>query len=236
MAPDEKYFEDIDGVPTMYIRSGDGVRRPAGFRCTYGFYDQLVLWVQYLKAIAAAAGPEYAQLEWITSAGAYVNKPGEHGAGTALDLDEVKFAGGPLIAPIARPQDSTDPLVRRQYYALDAMSRTHFRWCLDANYNAAHEDHIHQDFGGMPPVLGQDSSSDTLFIQGMLNEFQDARLAVDGIWGPLTQGAFDESVRRLGYSGDPHGNTEDYRRYLDLVAAKGFVGADFPVAVGEVRR
>lgn len=235
MAPDEKYFEDIDGVPTMYMRSGDGVRRPAGFRCTYGFYDQLVAWVRYLKAAAAAAGPEYATMEWITSAGAYVNKSGQHGLGTAFDLDEVKFVDGPLIAPIARPQDSADPLVRRRYYALDAMSRTHFRWCLDAHYNAAHEDHIHQDFGGMPPVLSPGSSSDTRFVQGMLNEFQGAGLAVDGIWGPLTQGAFDESVDRLGYAGDPHGSTEDYRRYLDVVAANGFAGTDFSVLVGEVR-
>lgn len=232
MAPDEKYFDEIDGVPTMYMRTGDGVRRPAGFRCTYEFYDQLVSWVRYLKEAAAAAGPEYGTIEWITSAGAYVNKSGEHGRGTAFDLDEVKFLNGPLIAPISRPQDNPDPLVRRQYYALDAISRTHFRWCLDAHYNAAHHDHIHQDFGGMPPVLGKGSSSDTGFIQGMLNEFQNAGLAVDGIWGPLTQAAFDESVARLNYTGDPHSSTADYRRYLDLVAAHGFTGAEFPVLVG----
>lgn len=228
--PNSASFNSLDGVPTMYMRWGGGDTEPRQytFRCRPNFLEALNAWVRYLKEVSAEAGPEYAEMEWITSAGAYVNKPGQHGNGTAFDLDQAKWVDGPLISPIrldGRPNASIER--QRRYYALEATVRAHFRWTLDANYNAAHHDHIHQDFGGMPPVLGTGSSSDTFFVQGMLNAFQDAGLAVDGIWGPLTQGAFDESKDRLNYTGNPHNSTADYRGYLELVASRGFRAEPF---------
>jgi hypothetical protein len=223
MAPDEKAFNNIDGTPTMYIRGGS--RQPATFRCTFAFYDTLVSWVRHLRSVSAAAG--YGALEFITSAGAYVNKSGQHGLGTAFDLDEVQWVGGVMCRPIGRDHSNASAAVRRRYYAVDATTRTRFRWVLDAHYNAAHQDHIHMDFGGMPPLLGK-ASSDTFFVQAVCNEFMGAGLAVDGIWGPLTQAAFDESRRRLGTtSGNPHTTPSVYATWLNAVSARGFAGQPF---------
>jgi len=224
MAPNEKAFNNIDGTPTMYIRGGS--RQPATFSCTFGFYDSLVAWVRHLRAVSAAAG--YAGLEFITSAGAYVNKPGEHGAGTAFDLDEVQWAGGTICRPIGRDHENGAAAVRRRYYAVEATTRTTFRWVLDANYNAAHQDHIHMDFGGMPPVLGTGATSDTFFVQALCNEFMGSGLAVDGAWGPLTQAAFDQSRQRLGTTtGNPHTDQGAYGQWLNAVSARGFTGQGF---------
>lgn len=225
MAQDLISFDEIDGVPTMYIRGGS--RETASFQCTQEFYDQLVVWVQHLKTVGAEVSSDYAEMEWITSAGAYVDKPGEHGAGTAFDLDEIQYDGGPFVSPIDRHHEASEQASRRRYYAVDAITRATFRWVLDANYNAAHEDHIHQDFGGLPVILGTDSSSDVLFIQGMLNEMQGAGLEVDGVWGPLTEEAFEDSKDNLDVSGDPVDSGDDYVTYLEAVATKAFANEDF---------
>ncbi|HEY6738408.1 MAG TPA: extensin family protein [Actinopolymorphaceae bacterium] len=221
LSPTEKAFSDIDGTPTMYIRDGSGVRKPATFRCTFAFYDALVAWVRRLRSLSAEAG--YSGLSFITSAGAYVNKPGQHGAGTAIDIDEIGWSDGKICRPIGLDWNSSNGALRKRYYALDATLRAHFRWSLDRTYNAAHHDHIHSDFGGLPVVLGTGSSSDVGWVQASLNELMGAGLAVDKIWGPLTQGAFDTSRQRLGVtSGNPHTTTSVYRAWLDAVARKGF--------------
>ena len=120
---------------------------------------------------------------------------------------------------------SGDGALRKRYYAVDATLRAHFRWSLDHTYNAAHADHIHSDFGGLPVVLGTGSSSDVGWVQRALNEFQGAGLAEDDIWGPLTNGAFQTSRQRLGVTaGNPHTETASYRAWLDAVARKGFAG------------
>lgn len=227
LSPTEKSFNNIDGTPTMYIRDGSGVRKPATFRCTFGFYDALVAWVQRLRSVSASQG--YPGLSFLTSAGAYVNKAGQHGAGTAYDCDEIGWSDGRMSRMIGLDWQTSKPSdVRKRYYAVDATLRAHFHWCLDRTYNSAHHDHIHADFGGMPVKLNKGSSSDVGFIQAICNEFMNSGLAVDKIWGPLTQAAFDQSRSRLGVtSGDPHSSTAVYRTYLDAVARKGFANQAF---------
>jgi Extensin-like protein C-terminus len=227
LAANEKAFSNIDGTPTMYIRDGTGVRKPATFYCTFGFYDALVLWVRRLRSISASQG--YPGLQFITSAGAYVNKAGQHGAGTAIDVDEISWTDGRISRMIGLDWQTSKPSeLRKRYYAVDATLRAHFRWCLDRTYNTAHHDHIHADFGGLPVILGTGSSSDVGFVQAVCNEFMNSGLAVDKIWGPLTQAAFDQSRSRLGVtSGNPHTTTSVYRAWLDAVARKGFANQAF---------
>lgn len=227
LAANEKAFNNIDGTPTMYIRDGTGVRKPATFYCTFGFYDTLVLWVRRLRSVSASQG--YPGLQFITSAGAYVNKAGQHGAGTAIDIDEIAWTDGRISRMIGLDWQTSKPSeLRKRYYAVDATLRAHFRWTLDRTYNSAHHDHIHSDFGGLPVILGKSSSSDVGFVQAVCNEFMNSGLAVDKIWGPLTQAAFDQSRSRLGVtSGNPHTTTSVYRTWLDAVARKGFANQAF---------
>lgn len=218
-------FNNIDGTPTMYMRTGDGQRYHTSFQATQGFYNALVQWIRDLRWISSdSAG--YPDIEFVTSAGAYVNKPGQHGAGTAFDFDEVKWLDR-WSRPINQDHASGEIQLRRRYLALDAVVRRHFRFSLDGWYDAAHRDHIHGDFGGLPTVCQTGSRSDTVFVQASMNNFMGSGMAVDGQWGPITDGAFQESIDILGVPGNPHTQVDAWRFWLTRCAHHGFNNVNF---------
>lgn len=96
----EKGFTAIDGVPIYYDRNGG--LQALTFRCTYGFYDRLAAWKRRLAALSAG----YGSLSYFASAGTYVNKPGAHGLGRAIDIDQVVWAGA-ACRPINREHTSS---------------------------------------------------------------------------------------------------------------------------------
>jgi hypothetical protein len=224
--PTSVAFNNIDGVPTYYMRL-DGVRRQYTFYCSEAFYQELVTWFREVLWISSQyGGSAYSSIQFLTSAGAYVNKPGQHGQGTAFDLDEIRWSGT-WSRPIAHDHASGSLAVRRRYLAVDSVCRRRFRFVLDGWFNAAHHDHIHMDFGGLPPLLRTNSRSDTVFIQSLANNFVGTSQPVDGIWGPQTQGGLDTMMSRLGVSGNPHTDVTTYRIFLTLSARHGFAGLPF---------
>jgi hypothetical protein len=229
----ERRFDQLDGVPLCYWRWTDGTRpgtqpRQLTFASTNDFHARLVLWVRDLKTIAATYGG-LRGMDRIVTAGTYVNKPLEHGKGKAFDLDQVRW-GNVAVTPFLREHLSSDVRVRRRYLAVDAVCRRHFHWVLDGGYNADHADHLHLDTAGGALLCDRTAKSDTAFVQQVVNAFQGARLPVDGAWGPATQRALDESRRRLGVSGDPCTNADEWRHWLLRVAACGFAGVPFAQA------
>lgn len=229
MGATEQRFNTLDGTPLHYWRWTDGTAGSRSeqrtFASTYQFHDRLVAWVRDLRALAEAHGG-LRGMQRIVSAGAFVNKPGQHGLGQAFDLDEVRWANG-AISPYRRHHAASDRAIVRRFLALDAVCRRHFRWVLDAGYNAAHSDHVHMDFGGGAPRCDKASRSDTAFVQMACNAHMGAGLRVDGLWGRATQAAFDESRRRLAVGGDPHRSSTDWRTWLGRAAACGFADTDF---------
>lgn len=218
-------WDEIDGVPTYYDRDDSSYTpRPASFRSTQGFYDTLVAWMQRFKELSAAAG--YAEVSMFVSAGAYVDKEGQHGAGTAVDVDQI-FWGDTRSSMVHQDWNSGDRELQKRYYGVDAALRLFFRWGLDRAFNAAHHDHFHMDFGGLPVQLSTGSESDVGWIQAACNEFMDSGLAVDQAWGPLTQAAFDESLQRLGISGNPTSDPAAYIAWLEATTAKGLANEAF---------
>lgn len=228
MAPTEKRFNSIDGTPVYYFRWTDGTAgrnpRQLTFACTNAFYSRLVAWIRDLRKLSAAGG--LTGLNRIVTAGAYVNKPGQHGMGQAIDVDEVRW-GNWTISPYARHHAHSNIAAVRRYLALDAVCRRHFRWVLDAGYNAAHQDHLHLDFGGGAVRLAKSSRSDTAFVQMACNAHMGSGLKVDGVWGAKTQSAFELSRRRLNIGGDPFNNTGHYQAWLGEVARCGFRNRPF---------
>ena len=229
MAPNERRFNAVDGVPLMYWRWTNGAAgaapRQLSFASTHRFYEQLVHWARDLRTLAERHGG-LRGMNRIVTAGTYVNKPGQHGLGQAIDIDEVRWSNG-TISPYRRDHASPDRRTRRRYLALDAVCRRHFRWVLDGAYNTAHGDHLHVDFGGGAVRLGTSSRSDTVFVQMACNAHMDSGLAVDGIWGTKTQAAFDESRRRLSVGGDPYRVTAHWQAWLGEVARCGFADRPF---------
>lgn len=229
MVATERRFDALDGTPVLYWRWTDGTAGQHPERRTFAstnqFHDRLVGWVRDLRTLAEAHGG-LRSMQRIVSAGAYVNKPGQHGLGQAIDIDEVRWANG-AITPYRREHLSRDRAVARRYLALDAVCRRHFRWVLDGGYNAAHADHLHLDFGGGAPRCDKASRSDTAFVQMACNAHMGSGLRVDGVWAERTQAAFAESRRRLQVGGDPHRVTADWRAWLGRVAACGFADTGF---------
>jgi hypothetical protein len=225
----ERQFSDLDGTPLYYWRFTDGTagrrleRRT--FASTAVFHDRLISWVRDLRELAFRYGGLQG-MERIVTAGLFVRKPGQHGLGQAMDLDQVVWANG-AITPYHHEHASPDRVTVRRYLALDAVCRRHFRWVLNGHYNDAHADHLHMDFAGGTLVLQRDSRSETVFVQQVLNEFQGTALPIDGVWGARTQAAFDESRHRLGVEGDPMADPLPWRHWLLRVASCGFADASF---------
>lgn len=215
-----KTFSRIDGTPVYYWRSNRGNTALRNWQCTQAFYDRLVVWIRDLRDLSGDAGS--GNVSFLVSAGFYVNKAGQHGKGTAMDLDLVRWAGGRQSSPLDRHHAASNRTLRRRYLAVDAVCRRRFRYVLDGWYNSAHADHIHADFGGLPTVCDKGSRSDTVFVQAMCNNFMRSGLAVDGAWGPLTQSAFDRARSRLGITGNPHTDYSVWRTMMARVARHGF--------------
>lgn len=216
-------FSNIDGTPVYYWRSNRGNTTPRTWNCTQSFYDRLVVWIRDLRSQSEA----YGSVSYLVSAGFYVNKAGQHGAGTAMDLDHVRWSNGTTSSPLDQAHASGTQSVRRRYLAVDASCRRRFRYVLDGWYNSAHADHIHADFGDLPPRCVKAASSDCKFVQAMCNNFIGSNLVVDGDWGPLTQSAFDTAKSRLGVTGDPHTTSSVWMSMMWAVATHGFANQAF---------
>src|SRR5687767_14307124 len=94
MGATERRFNAVDGRPLYYWRWTDGtagrrVERRT-FASTNAFYDRLVAWVRDLRVTADRHGG-IRGMDRIVTAGAYVNKPGQHGLGQAIDIDQVRW-------------------------------------------------------------------------------------------------------------------------------------------------
>ncbi|MGW6932449.1 extensin family protein [Lentzea sp. NPDC054927] len=211
-------FQKIDGTPVYYWRSNRGNTTARNWQATDAFYNALVAWIRDLRSLSSS----YGSISYVVSAGFYVDKPGQHGAGTAMDLDHVRWSNGNVTSPLDQHHASGTAALRKRYLATEAVCRRRFRYVLDGWYNADHRDHIHSDFGGMPVRVLKDSEADTKFVQGTCNNFRASGLAIDGIWGPATQSAFNGLKSALGVTGDPHTSTSVWQGMLSKIATKGF--------------
>lgn len=205
--------------PTFYERFADG--RPASqfeFQASPEFFELFPSW---LANLAGAAPSSFGRIHRLVSAGFYVNKPGAHGAGRAMDVDEVTW-GNAVIRPKARQHESGDADVLR-YLGLDAICRRHFPVVLDGWFNAEHADHIHAEGIGAP-LLDKRARSATLFCQQVCNRVFGNALVADGVWGDKTQAAMDQAQARIGVGGDLAADSGAWRQWLRAVAEIAFQG------------
>lgn len=211
-------FSRINGVEVYYGTQTSPLRN---WQCTAGFYDRLRAWMTTLSNWSADAG--HGAVSSIGSAGFYVNKPGQHGAGTAMDLSIVRWAGGRTSNMYNGDHASSNRTRRRRYFAVEATLRRHFRYVLDGNYNSAHANHFHADVAALPDRrLLHGSRSDTVFVQAVCNNFLGSGIAVDGDWGPNTQREVDKLKNRLAVSGDLQSNRTAVNKLLRGIALHGF--------------
>jgi len=185
----------LDGVPLFFAR---GVApRPQTFSVEPGFRDVLE---RTVRTVRRRAPQSFGELKRITCAGVLVAKPGFHGLGRAFDHDEWRFENV-AIRPIARDHAAADLARRQRYWALAALMRARSAFVLHGHFNAAHEDHIHQDNGGPRPFT-TGSEATVKLVQAVCNHIYGASLAIDGAFGQKSQGAAREAMQRVHLAGD----------------------------------
>ena len=201
------YFERLAGVPVLYDRLKDehygktGI--PYKFHCTTATQTALETLFQDLFARTV---PKFGPVSAILSAGAWVNKPGQHGEGKAFDLDAILWQRVQFVALEQRQKKTL-------YLAVQALCNRHFGVVLGYNYNVDHHDHLHVDIGR--PVAFREAKSVTEFLQEALNTLYNQTLTVDGEYGHLTEQALQDTLAVLGIANVD--TIETWRRFLDAV-------------------
>lgn len=205
------FFESLAGVPVLY----DPLKQehygkigiPHRFHCTSE--TQAVL-EGFFQDLFARTVPRFAAVKRILSAGAWVNKPGQHGVGKAFDLDAIHWE---RIRFIALEQPVQKPL----YLVVQALCNKHFGIVLGYDYNPDHHDHLHIDISRA--VRFREANSVTSFLQQTLNTFYGQTLEVDGEYGDNTERALNDTLAALGI---PNVATVDnWKRFLDAVCSEG---------------
>ncbi|WP_020588532.1 extensin family protein [Desulfobacter curvatus] len=195
MSRPTNYAETIAGVPVHYDRYNNprycyGTRgKPYKFYMTQGFETKLNESFEDLWEICSLG-----KAEVIASAGAYVDKPGMHAKGRAIDIDALFWSDYALI--------TNNYLVQTSFYlGVEAILRKHFGTVLNYLYNAAHKDHFHVD-DGTEVGYSNTSKSKTFFLQAALVNLFEQPISVDGKWGDETSGAVSVVFKGLGIQRD----------------------------------
>jgi Uncharacterized protein conserved in bacteria len=154
--------------------------------------------------------------EVITSAGAYVDKPGQHGQGRALDIDGIFWSNKTFVTLHAGWQGQD----RNFYFGIEAVLRMHFGVVLDYEYNRPHRDHFHVD-DSQSLAFRKTSVSKVRSLQGMLNHVWGKNVDEDGDWGNQTAGAVSEVLVVAGLQG-PITNQDQWLQLMKKTAERAF--------------
>ena len=206
-----KKVKAIDGIPLHYARTqahpygSRGI--PVTFRMEKKFHATLVTCIEELFAACPLGKPEV-----ITSAGTFVNKPGAHGRGTAIDIDAIFWKDFTLVT-------RSYPTNTELYLGVESFLRRHFGIVLNYVYNAAHEDHWHVD-NSVSVSFNKRSRSKVLYLQLTLKHLYGINVVIDGLFGPQTAGAYADATARLGLTDSL--NKANWLRYLDYTGRVAF--------------
>jgi len=212
--PNVVRVDKLDGVQLFFARGVPA--RPQAFSIEPGFREVLERTVRTVKARAPKS---FGKLTGITCAGVLVAKPGFHGLGRAFDHDAWTFQHV-AIRPIAGDHVAKALAKRQRYWALGALMRSRSAFVLHGHFDAAHRDHFHQDNGGPRPFT-TGSPATVKLVQAVCNHIYGKSLGIDGEFGPKSQAAVKDAMRRVDLPGDIFDSAQ-FRRFLLRSGRLGF--------------
>jgi len=187
-----KTIKQINNIPLHYARTPQhpygSIGRQRNFQIDKNFNQQLKACFKEAFKFCPLGKPEV-----ITCAGIYVNKTGQHGRGAAFDLDAIFWKDYHLIT-----KNFTQDAIL--YLGMESFFRKHFGIVLNHFYDTSHKDHWHID-NSNSLSFHKKSKSKTLYVQLVLEHIYDNPVRVDGIWGPQTAKAVNETFNLLGITG-----------------------------------
>lgn len=211
-SPREVSYDTLAGIALHYARppvAAYGSRgRQHTFHSTRTLRDTFEASLKELSTLCPHGTPEV-----LTSAGTFVDKPGQHGHGNAVDVDAIFWADRTFVTDFYL----TDT---RFYLAVESVFRRHFGIVLNYLYNPAHHDHLHLDLGA-PVGFATSSRSRVLYLQASLTHVHDHPVVIDGLWGGQTAGATEDVLGSLGLSGKIT-SKRTWLAYLERTAEAGF--------------
>ena len=125
------------------------------------------------------------------------------------------------IAPIEHDHVASSLAVRRRYWALAAIMRSHSAFLLHGHFNADHADHLHHDNGG-PSGFTTDSPATVKLVQAICRHiFGKTEVTIDGDYGPKSKAAVAAAMSKLELTGDIS-DPSQFTRFLRRSGRLGF--------------
>ena len=208
---------ELAGVPLFFLR-GDSPQETS-FPAAPAFAELLE---RTAKVIAGRAPDGFGRLRSIASAGIFNDRPPSlHAKGRACDWDMVTFAQV-TVSPLGHDHADQSAATRARYWALASLIRSCSAFVLHAEFNADHEDHIHQDDGGRF-AFDPGSGTTVKLVQSLCNEVYGLtpRLVVDGSFGQLSRTALRAAMDAVHVDGDVT-DAGTWRRFLRRSGRLGF--------------
>lgn len=206
-----KTINQINGIPLHYARL---TNHPYGTR---GEQRNFLIEESFLGVLENAFQEVFNNCplgipEVITTAGIFVDKPGQHGHGKAFDIDAVFWSNETLVTANFIHQ-------KELYLGIESFLRKHFGIVLNYYY-PNHKDHWHVDIS-VPVDYNETSKSETLYLQLVLKYIYKEEILVDGIWGRQTSGVVKEVFEKLGIN-TPITTKANYVKFLDITGKIAF--------------
>ncbi|WGH74148.1 hypothetical protein P8625_08440 [Tenacibaculum tangerinum] len=206
-----KTINQVNGIPLHYARLTNhpyGTRgQQRNFLIDEGFLNTLQKALQEVFEHCPLGIPEV-----LTTAGIFVDKPGQHGHGKAFDIDAIFWNNETLV--------TTNFIHQKELYlGIESFLRKHFGIVLNYYY-PNHKDHWHVDTS-VPVDYNESSKSETLYLQLVLKYIYREEILVDGIWGRQTSGVVKEVFEKLGIK-TPITTKANYLKFLDSTGKIAF--------------
>lgn len=206
-----KAINSINNIPLHYARL---VNHPYGTR---GEQRHFSIDTNFLEVLKAAFDEVFSNCplgkpEVVTTAGIFVNKPGQHGHGTAFDLDAIFWKDHTLVTKNFIHQ-------KELYLGVESFLRKHFGIVLNYLYDS-HEDHWHVDTSVVVDYQ-ESSKSETLYLQMVLKYIYGKPVIIDGLSGPQTRGFTNDVFNRL-HINTPITTKVNYLKFLDITGKVAF--------------
>ena len=206
-----KLINQINGIPLQYARLTNhpyGTRgEQRNFSIDEDFLSILENALQEVFEHCPLGRPEV-----ITTAGIFVEKPGQHGHGKAFDLDAIFWSNENLI--------TTNFIHQKELYlGIESFLRKHFGIVLNYYY-PNHKDHWHVDTS-VPVDYNETSKSETLYLQLVLKHIYKEEILVDGVWGRQTSGVVKKVFDKLGIA-SPITTKTNYLNFLEVTGKIAF--------------
>ncbi|MGH3646931.1 MAG: extensin family protein [Micromonosporaceae bacterium] len=209
------------GHRTGYNSSGTGIhggRHSEHFNST--FHGTCTNWIRNLNFFSTNYG-SLGGVQWVGDVGVGVCKSGYHGSARAFDLTKVQWANG-MVDMNWSWRSSNTIANRRRYVAVAAQCRRYVGTVLTTWYNSAHGNHIHFDNGTAVTYIRTGVRSDTTLVQASCNLLNGESLAIDGQWGPLTDGAYLRLLSKFNMRClSPKSNATHAKQFLSYIVRHG---------------